>query len=238
MTSEPAPSEQPQRKSQAPKIALIVVSGFVALIGLGLAISGGAILAVFGSDGTVTSGYHQLDTRSSALVSSVADIEGMDEFADALGEPELRLSLRTSRSGRGAFVGVGRAADAERYLAGAPIEEIGDIGVEPFELEDRTLRRGTRRPAPPTTRTFWVAEGSGRDAAEMRWNVSDGDYRLVVMNADASRGVDVEGSVGVEIPHIPTLGWILLGIGVVLLVGGAAGIILTGVSMTRKPDAG
>ena len=236
MTSEPATPEQPPRKSNAPKIALIVVSGILALIGLGLALSGGAILAVFGSDGTVSSDYHQLDTRSTALVSSVADIEGMDELADVLGEPELRLSLRTSRLGKGAFVGVGRAHDVERYLAAAPIEEVGDFGVDPFELQDRTVRPGTKRPAPPATRTFWVAESSGGDAT-MRWNVSDGDYRLVVMNADGSRGVDVEGSIGVEIPHLPSLGWVLLGVGLALLLGGAAGIILTGVSMTRKSDA-
>lgn len=234
-TSEPATPEQPPRKSSAPRIALIVVSGIVATIGLGLALSGGAILAAFGSDGTISSDYHRLDTRTAALVSSVADIEGVDELGEILGEPELRLSLRTSRPGRGAFVGVGRARDVERYLATAPVEEVGDFGVDPFELQDRTLLPGAKRPAPPTSRTFWVAEGSGRAEAAMRWSVSDGDYRLVVMNADGSRGVDLEGSVGVEIPHIRTVGWVVLGLGLLLLAGGAAGLILTGISMVRKP---
>jgi hypothetical protein len=230
-----APPSEPPRKSAGPKIALIVVSGILGLIGLGLALAGGAILAVFGSDGTVTSGYHQLDTRTTALVSTVADLEGVDEIADVLGEPEVKLTLRTSQPTRGAFAGVGRARDVERYLATAPVEEVGDFDVDPFELRDRTLLPGARRPAPPTSRTFWVAEGSGRETAELRWNVSDGDYRMVVMNADGSRGVNLEGSIGVGIPHLPSLGWILLGVGLALLLGGAAGVILTGVWMTRRP---
>jgi hypothetical protein len=41
--------------------------------------------------------------------------------------------------------------------------------------------------------------------------------------------------VAVEIPHLPTVGWVLLGVGVLLLIGGVAAIVLAGVSLARRP---
>ena len=237
---DPSAADQPparQRKSSFPQIAAIVVGGILALIGLGLALGGGAILALFGSDGTLDSGSHSLSTPTTALVSSVANIEGTGEIADVVGDPEVRLSVTARRPGDGVFVGIGRAADVERYLARSPIEEVSDIEVDPFELSGRRLRPGPSRPGPPTSRRFWVAEGSGRDTATMRWDLADGDYRLVVMNADGRRNVQADGSVGVEIPHIATVGWVLLGLGVVLLIGGVAAIVLAGVALARRPPA-
>src|SRR5680860_1709496 len=82
---EPPATHRPpagQRKSAWPQITAIVVGGILALIGLGLAVGGGAILALFDSDGTLESGSHSISTPTSALVSSVANIEGTGEIAD------------------------------------------------------------------------------------------------------------------------------------------------------------
>lgn len=237
---DPPANDRPparERKSSFPQIAAIVVGGILVLIGFGLALGGGAIVALFGSDGTLESGSQSLSTPTTALVSSVANIEGTGEVADVVGDPEVRLSVTARRPGAGMFVGIGPAADVERYLARAPIEEVSDIEVDPFELSGRRLRRGASRPAPPAGQRFWVAEGSGRDTATMRWNLADGDYRLVVMNADGRRDVQADGSVAVEIPHLPTVGWVLLGVGVLLLLGGATAIVLAGVSLARRPPA-
>lgn len=225
-----------RRKSAWPQITAIVVGGILALIGLGLALGGGAILALF-DDGTLESGSHSLSTPTSALVSSVANIEGTGEIADIVGDPEVRLSVTPRRPGDGVFVGIGRAADVERYLARSPIEEVSDIEVDPFELSGRRLRPGPSRPDPPASQRFWAAEGRGSDTATLRWDLADGDYRLVVMNADGSRNVQADGSVGVEIPHIGTVGWVLLGVGILLLVGGIAAIVLAGVALARRPGA-
>lgn len=234
-TPSPDQPDPAQRKSRWPQILAIVVGGIAALIGLGLALGGGGILAAFGSDGTLNSGSHSLSTKTTALVSSVANIDGAGEIADVVGDPELRLTVTARRAGDGVFIGIGRAADVDRYFAGAGIEEVSDIDVDPFELTGKRIRPGSRQPAPPASRRFWVAQGSGRGEATMRWKLADGDYRLVVMNADASRGVLVDGSVGVKVPHLPTIGWVMLGIGVLLIVGGGLAIVLAGVSLARRP---
>jgi hypothetical protein len=238
---DPPAADRPpagRRKSAFPQIAAIVVGGLLALFGLGVALSGGAILVLFGSDGTLESGSQSLSTPTTALVSAVANIDGTGEVADVVGDPEVRLSVTTRRPGDGVFVGIGRAADVERYLARSPIEEVSDIEVDPFELSGRRMRPGPSRPDPPASRRFWVAEGSDRDTATMRWNLTDGDYRLVVMNADGRRNVQADGSVEVEIPHLPTVGWVLLGVGVLLLLGGVAAIVLAGVALARRPSPG
>jgi hypothetical protein len=236
-TQSPFPSNAPspaRPKSRVPQLAAIVVGGALAFAGAGLALGGGALLAVFGGDGNVTSGSHALSTPTTALISSVADVDGTNDVSDVIGDPELRLSVRARHPGKGVFVGIGRADDVERYLASAAIEEVGDIEVDPFELTDRRLRSGSKRPAPPASQGFWVREGSGRDAATLRWKVRDGDYRLVVMNADASRKVDVDGSVGVKLAHLPDVAWVLLGAGLLLLAGGLAGGAVAGVRLARR----
>jgi hypothetical protein len=240
MDTEPQPQSQPtpppppaKRNRQGGRIVLIVVAGVLTLIGAGLALGGGAILSVFGSDGRLSSGDHEFSTPTSAFVSSVADIDGIDEVSDVVGDAKVDLTVRSARPGAGIFIGIGPATDVERYLARAPIEEIGGIDVDPFELTGRVPRPGAKRPAPPAKRDFWVAQGSGRDQATLSWEVEDGDYRLVVMNADGRRGVAVDASVGVEIPHVTTIAWILLGVGLFLLIGGIATIVITGISMAR-----
>jgi hypothetical protein len=64
-----------------------------------------------------------------------------------------------------------------------------------------------------------VAEGSGREAT-LDWKVRDGSYRLVLMNADASRGVRVAGDVALTLPHLSRIAWILVGAGVLTIMGG------------------
>jgi hypothetical protein len=230
MTTQTQPRTQPRRQLTPARITAIVVGGLLAAVGVLSTVAGGAGLAVFGSDGSATSGRHSLSTASSALVSSVAEIEDANDFADALGDPSVRLSVEADGSSSGVFVGIGLAADVDRYLASAPIEEATDFELDPFRF-DRRVRPGSSRPAAPASQRFWVAKGSGRDAASLRWRVRDGDYRAVVMNADGSRGVDTDGRIGLTVPHLPELAWGLIGGGLLLMAGGIA----AGALAARRP---
>ncbi len=216
---------KPRSTTNGARPALVIAGTLLALAGTLLALVGGAVFAVLGGDGTVTSGSQRISTPTSALVSSVADVDGVDGVADALGDPELRLTAAARRSGTGVFVGIGPAAAVERYLASAPVEEVGDFEVEPFRLEDRELHPGARVPAPPASQRFWSARASGPESATMQWRVRDGDYRVVVMNATGARGVDVDASAGVEVPNVPTLAWAFVVVGLLLIAAGAAAIV-------------
>jgi hypothetical protein len=199
-----APVPVAQRRS-GPRMATIVVGGLLAFLGAGAAVTGGGLLAVFGGDGTVDSGRHSLSTPSTALVSEVADIDDTNEGTDALGKPRVRLSVHATGPTEGLFVGIGPAKQVDRYLASTPIDEVSDLQLDPFELTHNP-RSGSKLPAPPASQSFWVAKGSGTDAATLRWKIRDGDYRVVVMNADGSRGVHTDGDVGLTVPHAIVLG--------------------------------
>ena len=92
--------------------------------------------------------------------------------------------------------------------------------------DDRPRRRG--RLASPLDQSFWVAEADGRSAAETTWKIRDGSYRIVVMNADGSPGIAVDGEFGVHVPRLTAIattalagGLILVVSGIVLVVAGA-----------------
>jgi hypothetical protein len=48
-------------------------------------------------------------------------------------------------------------------------------------------------------------DGSGRQAT-LDWKITDGSYRVVVMNADAAPSVALDGRFALTIPHLFTLG--------------------------------
>jgi hypothetical protein len=207
--------------TRKPRIASIVIGALVALIGLAGGAAGALLLGLFGSDGTVASGSHPISTSRTALVASVDDIGDTTDLADLVGEPRIRLTARATAPTPGLFIGIGPAAQVDRYLASVPVDEVTDFEIDPFELR-RTPHQGSRRPERPASQHFWLASGSGRDTATLRWKVRDGDYRLVLMNTDGSARVDVDGDVGLTLPHVARTGWVLVGVGMLLALGGVA----------------
>jgi hypothetical protein len=207
------------------RIVALVLGIVLALAGLGIGAVGGLFFGVFGSDETVASGSHPISTSQAALVSSVADISDSSDVAGFLGEPRIRFTARAAGTPGGLFIGIGPAAQVDRYLASVPIDEVTDFEIDPFKLTRRP-RAGSTRPEPPATQPFWVAQGTGRDTATLRWKVRDGDYRLVLMNADAGRGIDVHGDVALTLAHVSRVAWLLVATGVLLVLGGVVVIIL------------
>ena len=204
----------------------ITIGAVLALAGLLIGGSGIAVLATIGTDGKVATGDQSFDTQGAALVTSAADLRRPSEVSDVVGDPRVQLDVHAAKP---AFVGVGRAADVERYLNGAPVDEISDFEVDPFKLK-HDPRAGDKRPAPPGTQSFWVARSSGT-AASLDWKAGSDDYRMVVMNADGSRGVHTRGAASVTVPHAAAVAWGLVGGGLLLVLMGAATIA------TARPSA-
>src|SRR3954447_14631171 len=197
MTSTTTPNYD---SASASRTGRLIGGGVLATVGAVLALGGGGILALGGSDGEFSSGHRDVSSSSSALVSEVASINGTADVTDALGHPRVKITADSMNSDHNVFVGVGRKADVDRYLAGAQIDRVTDFEVDPWSL-DKTRVEGTAKPKPPATQSFWVAKSSGSSAA-IDWKVRDGNYRVVVMNADGSRGVETMSEFSVEIPHL------------------------------------
>ena len=218
----PPPAARPVPPGGGGSRALPVVSGaLIATVGAVVALLAAVVLAFAGGDGRVASGSQDVSTPTAALVSGAAVIDGTDEAADVLGRPDLHV---TSESGKELFVGVARSSDVDAYLAGVAHDEVTDVEVKPYGIT-REGHGGTARAGRPADERFWIAQSTGTRAA-LDWKIRDGSYRVVVMNADGSRGVDTQSEVEVGFPHLST--WALGGL-VAGLAGLAGGIVL----MTR-----
>jgi hypothetical protein len=73
--------------------------------------------------------------------------------------------------------------------------------------------------------SFWVAQASGNHPT-LTWTVTDGSYRVVVMNADAAAPVAFSAGLALTIPHLFAIGLGLLIGGIVLIVIAVALIVL------------
>ena len=149
------------------------------------------------------------------------DADGSERALDSfLGTVRVR-----SESDRALFVGIGPAAEVQRYLEG--VEQ--DV-VSGFDDEDPTYARraGGAPSVPPRTATFWVASAAGSGEQTLEWDTQDGDWRAVVMNENTMRGVSAEMSIGAELDSVLWIGIGLLAAGG-LLASGAALAITAGV---------
>lgn len=207
----------------ARKTVLIVIGAILTLCGLGCVVPGALIATVAGTDNTLSSDFHAIGTATPALVSETARIS---DATPAGGSAVPGTTLRiTGRSDEELFLGVARASDVDRYLDGVAVEQVQDLELTPYRMD--TLRRdGELRAEPPVEQDFWVASASGRSPT-LVWPVEEGDYRIVIMNADGSPGVFGEAQFGLQIRGLfgIGLGWVIAAllvaaVGIVLLILG------------------
>jgi hypothetical protein len=203
---------------------LIVLGSVLAAIGMLAAIGGGALMALFGSADTLSSGMQHVSTSTRALVSPAGSIQGTSGAQTVLGSVRLRITATPTGTGHQLLLGIGPASAVDRYLSGVSYDVATDVSVAPFHL---TLARhlGTATPAPPGSQSFWVAKASGNHPT-LTWTVTSGSYRLVAMNAAAAAPVAFAGGLDLTIPHSFAIGIGLLIGGIVLILIGIALIVL------------
>jgi hypothetical protein len=137
----------------------------------------------------------------------------------------------TSAVGDPIFVGIGPRESVASYLRGAAHDEIVRIGGEGRVAETRPVD-GEFAVPPPGQQWFWVAAAEGTYTQTIRWPVQDGEYSLVVMNADGQRSVSVEAVAAAAVERLGPFGVLGLGVGA-LVFGGAVIVGLT--SLTGQP---
>ncbi|MBV9095650.1 MAG: hypothetical protein JO132_17565, partial [Streptosporangiaceae bacterium] len=195
----------------ARRVVLIALGCLLLVIGALAAIAGGALMALFGSNNTLSSGVQQVSTPTHALVSPTGSIQGASGAQTVFGSVRLHITATPTGAGQQLFLGIGPASAVDHYLSGVSYDVATNVSVDPFHL---TLARqpGTATPPLPDSQSFWVANASGNHPT-LTWTVTSGSYRVVVMNTDAAAPVAFAGGLDLTIPH-------LFGIGIGLLVGG------------------
>lgn len=213
------------------KVVLILLGLLALLGGLTLAIIGTTVLALGGRSGTVGSGYHTIGTSSVALVSDPTEVRNGSNMN--LSGSAATLILDGRDASEPVFVGIGPTAAVDAYLAGAGYDIVTDMDFGPFRLTTRHID-GTAQPATPVDQTFWVAKATGV-SPRVSWPIADGSYRVVMMNADASPGVELNSRFRLRVPALFGVGLGTLIAGVVL---GLIGLVLLiwGIRTRRRVD--
>jgi hypothetical protein len=189
-TTAPAPSTRAPRTGSLIGASLI---GLLALMLLAAGIAGIWTRAAHSDHGYITSGSHTYAADGRAIVSGSIDADGIPDWLVA----KLRVAA-TSEDGSALFVGVGRRDDVDRYLAGVARSTVEDVSFDPFEV-DYTSTRGRAVPSRPAEQTFWAESHVGTGKQTVSWKMRDGNWRVVVMNADGSPNVAADASVGASI---------------------------------------
>jgi hypothetical protein len=216
-------------------IALVVTGALASLFAAGLLAFGG--LALWGdsqkdSDGYLSTATHQFETGTRALATENLDVDLGD--GDFIAESNDLGKVRVEADSPGEkplFVGVARTSDVENYLAGVSHSTLTDVDTSPFEAEYDD-HAGDRRPVAPADSHIWAASEHGSGKQTLNWEIEDGDWSVVVMNADGSAGVDADVSTGANVPFLDEIGWTALGSGGFVLVVGIA-LLVMGI---RRPD--
>jgi len=229
-----APPPPPRARWGAGRVIALIVGVLLLLPGLGLVAGGGALLWADWtnrSDGFVVSPEENFSTDGYALVSEQIDLQTDADWvpvADALGTARVDV---TSAGTPDVFVGIAPVADANAYLGDVQRTVIRDLGFDTPASGGDQIAGGAPSGA-PGDQDFWMASTSGSGTQQLTWEPAEGNWMLVVMNADASAGIQMEARIGAEFPSLGGFGWGLL-IGGVLLTGVAVLLIVLAVRTPR-----
>jgi len=213
------------------KIALLVV-GIIFLVGALVLMAGGGGLmwlskAMENDNPLFASRKTHLQRDSYAIVTEPFDIDWYDESQGerwGLGDfVTVEVEGESQDSSKAIFIGIARDTDVHEYLSGVRYHEITEWTSDPFDDPEvqYLMHSGSLAPSDPTTETFWEVSAYGTSKQTLEWKPVMGRWVLVIMNANGSAGIDMNGALGAELPWLFWLGLSLLPVGIVALVGGA-----------------
>ncbi len=192
----------------AGRVVSLVLGTLLLIVSAALGLPAGALtaadLAARDDAGFLTSGPQRIATTTYAVVSGNVDLQldGPPAFTPRSLIGTTRLTAQP-RGDKDVFLGIAPTALARPYLNGMERAVLTDIDNGNPALSER----GDAVPAlPPASADIWTAQSSGSGPQSIVWEPQNGNWTVVVMNADASRGISVDAKVGAE---VPALGWVI-----------------------------
>jgi hypothetical protein len=225
----PSPTPQPQAGTSwtAGRILLVILGSILALLAVALMAAGGTLLWADRThrddDGFLTTPTERFESDSFAITSDSIDL--LEADTEWLFSGDIVGEVRITGEDGDVFIGIAETADVDAYLDGVAHDQVRDLEFDPFSVEYRSFAGG-EPPGPPGEQTFWAASASGSGAQSATWKAESGEWTIVVMNADASRGVSADVSAGAEANFLLWLAIGLLVVGLLVLAGGVAMIYL------------
>src|SRR5712691_506470 len=221
-----ASTTTPRANGSPDQIALIVIGSVAGLLAVVL-LAGGVVLLWAHETKRDASGYYATNAESVATPTYALVSDGLDIGTggpDALFRHGRLGTIRVTATGtanHSVFVGIGRTARVESFLYSVAHDQVTDFEVDPFSIR-YSRRSGDAAPVVPASLGIWAVKASSTGPQTLTWPVEKGSWAVVLMNADAARGVRAEVSVGASLPFLLWLGIGLLGGGTVLGAGAGA----------------
>ena len=226
-----APPPRQRSGWTAGRVVSLVGGCLLLLVSLGLGAAGGVALVadqvVRDDAGFVMSDEELLTTDTYALVSEKITIHTDSAIVDL---PEAILGdVRFEATGSGdseIFVGVGPTADVADYLQGVRQAQVVELTEVNGDYQPIYEVSGQGPPSsPPADSDVWAAQATGTGTVTVDWSADDGDWTVVVMNADGQADVSADVAVGATLDW---LGWLA----VALLVAAGIGLVLSVLMVT------
>lgn len=225
-------------------IGMIVFSVILMITAFGLIMGGTSMRSIqtimTDDDGYIMSNTQTVQVPSYGIVVDEIDIN-MDPDAKRFFEMRggflsFKLVAESTDLSKEIFVGVARYNDAFSYINPMMYHTIDDMdmGWENYDESTGpvyTLHRGNPPATAPSEQTFWIIQSSSAEEQTITWEPEEGNYYVVLMNADGSEDVSANIKVGVEVPFFSGIGDILLSVGVVI---GAVGVLLLYLTLKRN----
>jgi len=223
ITEHPVPHPPAAPSRSAGRIALLVLAIASLVGGLAALGSGVALVAADNSwrdDGYLTTNTEALASNGYAVATESLEIGGVDEDW-VLGRARIRVTAGPSTP---VFVGVARTADAEAYLAGVEHSTVTEIDDPATSYEQHP---GGAPAVAPGDSDIWIEQATGTGTQAVDWSLDDkpGRWTVVVMNADGSRGVDVDADVGATVPVLGEVTAGLIVVGALFVLVGAGTLV-------------
>ena len=223
------------------RIVAIILGSLLALPSLAVFLGGGAVTVAYlverDDDGYFDETLDRLSTATAAITTADVDFRSDPgpQWVLDLVDVSLRLQVMSVDADTELFVGIGPQAAVDTFLSGVAHDEIRNINLG-GDVRYRTVP-GDQAAAPPGDQDFWVASTLEAGADAFEWDVSEGEWVVVLMNADGSTGVLADVTAGVRSGALLAIGISMLAIGAGLLAI-AVVIILAGAHRRKvAPEA-
>jgi hypothetical protein len=220
-------------------VALIVALLLFALPAAAMLIGGAVVTGGYiiegDDDGFFDETLDRIASGTAAVVTGDLDLRSdpraVDWFLDWV-NPRVRVKAQPVPDQTSLFVGIGSRDDVESYLGGVARDEI--IDIEPNgDVDYNALPGGAASAAAPVDQAFWVASATGPGDLEFEWDIEEGEWIAVLMNADGSPGIVADVTVGIRSSAILVAGLVLLAVGALFALVAVA-IILVAVRGQRE----
>lgn len=237
LPTDPAGHPAGHRGSAAGAVSALVAGVVLFLPAAGLGVAGGALLALDGardSAGYVTSPLVSMHSDTAAVTAEGLTIEGGDLWTRNLDNVGGVTITASGTAGTPVFVGIARTSAVNDWLAGVAHDRVTGVsaGTVAYDRVSGTYRGVST----PTGQAFWLASATGTGDATLTWQASNGEFTVVLANADGAAGVSANVRAAAQVPELSALGGGLLAAGIVLGALGVILVIIGGVALGRRHD--